>query len=139
MRESLKNSVTPQEMLTMRDTGMTNAQIAAALDVTPQTVYRYIGKMPSDLRSKQNISTRSERMPDNKPQPPHTIRSALMIAARTHELRGDVLQLDVRTSNDGVKITWLADLTAQDMTVEQLETLRNELDDAIDAIRRVLK
>lgn len=135
MRESILHSVSMQEMQTMRDSGMTNAQIAAALDCSQATVYRVIGKMPHDLRSKAHV----QAAPAKPAETPHTLRSALMITARVHELRGEMLALDVRTGSDGVNITFNSDLMGRNMSVEQLETLSNELSDALDAIRRVLK
>ncbi len=47
MRRKLLDDVTIQEMLTMRESGMTNDDIANALGVSYPTVYRAIGKQPS--------------------------------------------------------------------------------------------
>lgn len=46
MRKRLTDSVSRDEMLKMRESGMTNEDIARSLDVTRQTVYRYIGCQP---------------------------------------------------------------------------------------------
>ena len=42
--KSLKNEVSVSELLHMREQGMTNKQIASSLDVSVNTVYRYIGR-----------------------------------------------------------------------------------------------
>lgn len=54
MREKLSKSISQQELQTMRELGMTNRQIADSLDISAQTVISYIGKMPTELRSKDH-------------------------------------------------------------------------------------
>lgn len=44
MRKKLYKDVTVSEMLTLRQEGLSNHQIAKRLDVSEATVYRYIGK-----------------------------------------------------------------------------------------------
>lgn len=52
-RTSLLHDVSINELLTMRDSGMTNAEIAKSLDTTPATIRNYIGKQPAELRKKK--------------------------------------------------------------------------------------
>ena len=51
MGQKLSNSVSVQEMLTMRERGMTNRQIAESLECCYATVLQYIGKQPAGLRA----------------------------------------------------------------------------------------
>ena len=48
-RPKLTDSVSVEEMLTMRECGLCNAEIAKRLDTTPTTIYKYIGKQPKEL------------------------------------------------------------------------------------------
>lgn len=48
-RPKLTDSVSVEEMLTMRECGLCNAEIAKRLDTTPATIYKYIGKQPKEL------------------------------------------------------------------------------------------
>ena len=45
-KPKLTDSVSVEELLTMRENGMSNHQIANALDISYATVVRYIGKAP---------------------------------------------------------------------------------------------
>lgn len=45
-RRRLTNSVSVDELLKMRESGMTNFDIARSLDVSVNTVRRYIGNQP---------------------------------------------------------------------------------------------
>lgn len=45
-RRRLTDSVSVDELLKMRESGMTNSDIARALDVSIQTVLHYIGNQP---------------------------------------------------------------------------------------------
>lgn len=47
------------ELLTMRESGMTNSEIANALEIDKSTVYNYIGPMPKELKYKTRCKTYS--------------------------------------------------------------------------------
>ena len=51
MIRNLMKDVDLDTMYSMRRDGMNNQAIADALGVTSQTVYRYIGKQPPELRA----------------------------------------------------------------------------------------
>ena len=53
-----KIDVSASEMRSMREQGMTNQQIAKALDISTQTVYRYIGKRSFDV-----VNARAQNKP----------------------------------------------------------------------------
>ena len=52
MGRKLLDEVSVNELLELRAEGYTNAQIAEMLDVSSMTIYRIIGKMPSELYEK---------------------------------------------------------------------------------------
>lgn len=56
MKTSLSHDISRSELLTMREMGMTNAEIARSLDTTPATIIRYIGLQPAGLRKKRKHS-----------------------------------------------------------------------------------
>ena len=45
------------ELLTMREQGMTNNEIAKSLGIDRSTVYNYIGGMPEELKRKSRSSS----------------------------------------------------------------------------------
>lgn len=52
MRKKLLDDVSVNELLEFRNEGYTNSQIAEMLDVSTQTIYNIIGKMPDEMISK---------------------------------------------------------------------------------------
>lgn len=52
MRKKLLDEVSVNELLEFRNEGYTNSQIAEMLDVSSQTVYSIIGKMPDEMIAK---------------------------------------------------------------------------------------
>lgn len=52
MRKKLMDEVSVNELLEFRNEGYTNSQIAKMLDVSSQTVYSIIGKMPDEMIAK---------------------------------------------------------------------------------------
>ena len=48
--KSLMKDISVSDLLGMRDSGMTNRDIASALDVSLATIYRYIGAQPPKMR-----------------------------------------------------------------------------------------
>ena len=52
MRKKLLDEVSVNELLEFRNEGYTNSQIAEMLDVSTQTIYSIIGKMPDEMIAK---------------------------------------------------------------------------------------
>ena len=48
--KSLMKDVSVSDLLVMRDSGMTNKEIASALDVSLATIYKYIGAQPPQMK-----------------------------------------------------------------------------------------
>lgn len=67
-REPLTNSVSVQELLEMRESGMTNRQIAERLDVGYSTICRCIGKNPKKAK-KVNFK------PEKVSKTPHLLKT----------------------------------------------------------------
>lgn len=57
-RRPLTDTVSLQELQTMRERGMTNREIAQSLDVGYSTVCRYLGKQPDGMRAAHGTYTR---------------------------------------------------------------------------------
>ena len=60
-RPKLTDSVSVEEMLTMRECGLGNAEIAKRLDTTPATIYKYIGKQPRELNKPSGWAARQAK------------------------------------------------------------------------------
>lgn len=85
---SLMREVSMSELLHMREDGMSNHEIAKALDVSYQTVLRMIGKQPSSLRKP---AVRGFAMPVNASPVPEKEEpeACLAVLGRSVSLKGD--------------------------------------------------
>ncbi len=96
-RRKLTDEVSVEEMLKMREAGMTNQDIADSLDTTVCTVRRYIGLQPG-----------SRRRPDTAPGIDRTgkadakIDAALTVTNRTLDLAGAVAEYSLDTKSGKV-------------------------------------
>lgn len=73
-RRRLSMDVDISTMLSMRQKGMTNKQIATSLDISPTTVYRYIGKMSTAVKvAEMHGKPVSSVIPESKVQPTPTL------------------------------------------------------------------
>lgn len=69
-RPKLTDSVSVEELLTMRECGLGNAEIAKRLDTSPATIYKYIGKQPKALNKpcgKAAASYKQSKLADPTP------------------------------------------------------------------------
>lgn len=96
-RRKLTDEVSVEEMLKMREAGMTNQDIADSLDTTVCTVRRYIGLQPG-----------SRRRPDAAPgidragKADAKIYAALTVTNRTLDLAGAVAEYSIDTKSGKV-------------------------------------
>ena len=67
MRPKLTDSIDVADLLQMRADGMSNRDIAEALDVTLRTVYRYIGPQGRYMKPKQPAQAKAPE-PVKEPQ-----------------------------------------------------------------------
>lgn len=86
--KSILHDVSVSELLTMRETGMSNYEIAEALEVSEATVYRLIGKNPKGTprrRRTPEIVEMPIKQPQNKPE---EIEACLAVQHRSIECVG---------------------------------------------------
>lgn len=57
MRRALYKDIDPGSLIEMRNSGMSNAEIAGALDVSYNTILRLIGKQPRGCRKPSGVKT----------------------------------------------------------------------------------
>ena len=82
--KKLIDDVTIQEMKTLRENGMTNAQIARNLGVSPTTIVNYIGCQPDGLRAA--YGSEAARVTTVEPKPEPTLK-LIEVAYQGHTLR----------------------------------------------------
>lgn len=135
MRALLKD-VSIDELKQLREEGYSNREIADCLDVSEVTVYRYIGKMPKELKARRYSEAAKEReckrrekathkaarqtmMPegqtvtDGREIAPQTQQSAVLsVQVRTIELEGTVGHYAIRAGVNGKRMVTIS--TAED-------------------------
>lgn len=99
MIRSLVKDIDLDTMYSMRRDGMNNRAIADALGVTSQTVYRYIGKQPPELRA---VHRRASAV--SVPQREEEIPACLAVANRTVMLRGTHLIYDLDLKDQTLQV-----------------------------------
>ena len=101
MKRSLMESVSVREMQEMRDNeGMSNNEIAEALDVFYMTVYKYIGAQPKGLRKARKV------LQDRQPIKEEPAPACLVLQNRNIELHGVVGVYGIDCKAQSVHITY---------------------------------
>ena len=101
MKRSLMEIVSVREMQEMRDNeGMSNNEIAEALDVSYMTVYKYIGAQPKGLRKARKVP--QDRQPIKEEPAP----ACLVLQNRNIELHGVVGVYGIDCKAQSVHITY---------------------------------
>ena len=126
MARGLMKDIDLDTMYSMRRDGMNNQAIADTLGVTAQTVYRYIGKQPLELRSVHRRTSAA-----SVPQREEEIPACLAVANRTIMLRGAHLVYDLDLKNRSLRI-WSETESGLELTVD-------ELNDVIDEFRCIAR
>lgn len=126
MIRGLMKDIDLDTMYSMRRDGMNNQAIAEALGVTAQTVYRYIGKQPPELRGACRRASSA-----SVPQCEEEIPACLAVANRTIMLRGAHLVYDLDLKNRSLRI-WSETDAGLELTVD-------ELNDVIDEFRCIAR
>lgn len=126
MIRNLMKDIDLDTMYSMRRDGMNNQAIADALGVTSQTVYRYIGKQPPELRA-----ARRRAFAASVPKCEEEIPACLAVANRTIMLRGAHLVYDLDLKNRSLRI-WSETDSGLELTVD-------ELNDVIDEFRCIAR
>ena len=96
---SLVREVSPSELLHMREDGMSNQEIANALDVSYQTVLRVIGKQPSNLRKPavRNFAAPMNAAPIHEKEEPE---ACLAVLSRNVSLMGNLAEYSLDCAED---------------------------------------
>lgn len=120
---NLMREVSQSELLHMRDDGMSNHEIAKALDVSYQTVLRLIGKQPANLRKP---AVRNFAEPINAaPVPVAEPEACLAVLGRNISLMGDFAEYALDCSDDVLTLKVGENNVA--IPFQKIETLMNEL------------
>ena len=126
MARGLMKDIDLDTMYSMRRDGMNNQAIADTLGVTAQTVYRYIGKQPLELRSVHRRTSAA-----SVPQREEEIPACLAVANRTVMLRGAHLVYDLDLKKRTLRVV---------SEVEPgLELTLGELSDVISELRCIAR
>lgn len=99
MYRKLSSDIDLDTLYSMRRQGMNNQEIADALGVSLNTVYRHIGKQPSEL-CKSGI--RAKAVPHTQPE--DDISACLVVANRTVMLRGTHLIYDLDLKDQTLQV-----------------------------------
>ena len=139
MSRSILKDVTVDEMLKMRQSGMTNADIAAALECSYQTVRKYIGRQPGSLYGKSQTPTvgGSVQVPATPKEPPvNGPEAALVVEDRSVSLTGLTGSYIIPFSEQVIHITTdfapgelSIPFSALDDFVKELSAIRRKLDE----------
>lgn len=128
MYRKLMSDVDLETLYSMRRDGMNNQAIADTLGVTAQTVYRYIGKQPPELRSVHRRTSSA-----SVPQREEEIPVCLAVANRTIMLRGAHLVYDLDLKERTLRVASEAEPGLE------LELTLDELSDVIDELRCIAR
>ena len=88
-----KIGVTPEEMLELREQGLSNHDIAKLLDISYQTVVRYIGKQG---RRMEGLAAFKDTPPQKKEQEVHTVPH---YEAKAHREWFSIAELDIELNH----------------------------------------
>ena len=120
MHRKILKDLSKDELLNMRESGMTNTDIANALDISYASVYRLIGKQPSSMRCSPHAASVIPKAPLQVSEPAKKQESepehdaALVVEDRHFKLAGLYANygvhvkdktIDVFTTDDGVTLT----------------------------------
>ena len=82
MKRKFIDEVSVAEMLKMREAGMTNQDIANALDVSYQTIHRYLGVQPKSIKKRYGFYKQKKETQEEKHE------ACLSVTCRTIDLSG---------------------------------------------------
>ena len=125
MGKSLLKEVSREELLTMRESGMTNRDIANSLDVSIATIYRHIGAQPPGLRRRYEYE--SPALPDNQTQREEFDEAALVVEDRRLSLAGLFAGYKVNIKAKEVVVFVEDGVDALVVPFDQVENFANEL------------
>ena len=131
MSRKLLKDLSIDELLGMRNAGMTNTDIANALDISYASVYRLIGKQPGSMRA----SSHTADLPPAEPQPATPERSdsapepeaALIVEDRVYRLAGLFASYRVRVKDKEVDVYIDGENIAMTVKFDELGAFASEI------------
>lgn len=105
-RKRLSDDVSISELLEMRKEGLTNREIAERLDVSPTTIYHYIGKAGRIAKPAPHVEMREGETMFTSRIVPEPQKSTLKIIRESHtiDLRGAHCAYHIDTLSDTVEL-----------------------------------
>jgi len=114
--------ITPSEMLTMRESGLSNRRIAERLGVSINTVYRYIGKqpksMPREYKPEPELKPVSFKVTD---------APALKLVSTVSLLKGETSEYKIDSVKNMVEVSGLLNGILDQHTIDQTIRELNEV------------
>lgn len=121
---SITSEIFQNELLHLREDGMSNAEIAKSLDISYATVLRLIGKQPSGMRRPSPNTGFVTPVP--KPAcKEEELEACLLVASREIQLSGDFGEYVLNSGNQTVSIA--AGEGSLSVPFGQIDVLINEL------------
>lgn len=135
-RSKLEDDIDISTLLSMREEGMTNKQIAVACDCCVQTIYNYIGKMPKEIRKKAYERRTEQKKEDEKvvverDDKEVESKKLLKVISTRETLEGYVCKYIVDSEKDTIEIdgviSGILDRETLDVFMNELDEIRNIL------------
>lgn len=131
MPRKLLKDLSIDELLRMRNAGMTNTDIANALDISYASVYRLIGKQPSSLRASNHTADLPPSIPATAPASNETPvpepEAALIVEDRVLRLAGLFASYRVRVKDKEVDIYIDGEGVAMTVKFDELTAFASEI------------
>lgn len=121
---NITSEISQNELLHLREDGMSNAEIAKSLDLSYATVLRMIGKQPPGMRRPSSSTTFSTPVskPVYKDEEPE---ACLLVASRKVQLSGDFGEYVLDSENEMISVE-IGESVVK-VPFGQIDTLINEL------------
>ena len=131
MARKLLSDLSIDELLGMRNSGMTNTDIANALDISYASVYRLIGKQPASMRASSHAAgLPPSTLPSNQASSDsatHEPEAALIVEDRVLRLAGLFASYRVRVKDKEVDVYVSDDSIAMTVKFDELGAFASEI------------
>lgn len=131
MARKLLNDLSIDELLGMRNSGMTNMDIANALDISYASVYRLIGKQPASMRASSHTADLPPSIPPSNQVSSdgaaHEPEAALIVEDRVLRLAGLFASYRVRVKDKEIDVYVNGDSVAMTVKFDELSAFASEI------------